>query len=110
MFNLQVCSAALGQAGVFSQKDHCRRGRQELRDRLARLAGLPDDLLQRAREVLVGLEIDTKKKYPYPAQMSLFDLNDDPLVSELKEVDVNRLTPLEAMNLLAGFVEKAKRR
>jgi len=42
--------------------------------------------------------------------VSLFDLNDDPLVSELKEVDVNRLTPLEAMNLLAGFVEKAKRR
>ena len=110
VFNLQVAVQHSGKQVFFLRKIIAGGADKSYGIDVARLAGLPDDLLQRAREVLVGLEKDTKKKEPKPVQMSLFDLNDDPLVSELKEVDVNRLTPLEAMNLLAGFVEKAKRR
>ncbi|MEW6266387.1 MAG: DNA mismatch repair protein MutS [Thermodesulfobacteriota bacterium] len=80
---------------------------------VARLAGLPPEVLTRASEVLAGLEsgsLDTpspaspnRRRPPKPdrPQLNLFDESDHELVRELRRVDVDLLTPLEALNKLA---------
>ena len=77
---------------------------------VARMAGLPDSVVGRARDVLEGLERDSRARRerigeaPAPAapkvQMTLFEAEPHPVVEELKEVDIDTLTPLEALNLL----------
>ena len=93
---------------------------------VARLGGMPQSITQRATEILVqleeahihevtglGTEIKiTKAKKPSPTttegvqgvQMSFFQL-DDPVLSDIRErllqVDINSLTPLEALNKLS---------
>lgn len=79
---------------------------------VARLAGLPEAVIARAREVLRNLEAGefeagaprlAKSKRagaPPPPQLGLFDRADDPLRRRLEEIDVSVLTPLEALNRL----------
>jgi len=80
---------------------------------VARLAGLPRTVIDRAREVLTNLESGEFEKEgeprlargrrqapaERPPQLSLFG-DDDRLRQRLEEVDVSVLTPLEALNLL----------
>ena len=79
---------------------------------VARLAGLPAAVVRRAREILSGLEQDELARGGRPTvagaaapvqQLGLFAASPaaDQLVARLRTVDVNRLTPLEALTLLA---------
>ncbi|HEX7020539.1 MAG TPA: DNA mismatch repair protein MutS, partial [Gemmatimonadaceae bacterium] len=81
---------------------------------VARLAGLPPTVLSRAREILGGLENDELTRGGRPSlsaarpdsqqQLGLFGSSlaeDHPVVRRLREIDVNRLTPLEALTVLA---------
>jgi len=86
---------------------------------VARLAGLPDEVIQRAREILHTLEQEDlqvapsrkgAKHVPPPVQMTLFEAAPDPLVEELKSLDIESLTPLEALNRLHEMREKARGR
>jgi DNA mismatch repair protein MutS len=96
---------------------------------VARLAGLPKPVLERAKQILWSLEqrdrvgeTDLAPKHaPAPArpaidQLALFAGGPpgrggapDPLVEELAHLDVNHLTPLEALNKLAELQQQAKR-
>ena len=78
---------------------------------VAKLAGLPNEVIDRAREVLAEhesaerqltaqLEGDESRPRP-PAQLTIFTPLSQPVLEKLREVDLNRLTPLEALNLLA---------
>jgi len=80
---------------------------------VARLAGLPSDVIERAKEILLNLEKGEfaeegvpriaagrrKQAAPSP-QLSLFGSAEDLLRERLKEIEVTTLTPLEALNLL----------
>ena len=81
---------------------------------VARLAGLPPAVVARAREILVGLERDELSRGGRPSlsgaardtqqQLGLFQTptpDDDPIRRRLREIDVNVLTPLQALTLLA---------
>jgi DNA mismatch repair protein MutS len=76
---------------------------------VAKLAGLPNEVVERAREVLVEHESAervatghlTPGASPPPAQLTIFTPLSQPVLEKLREVDLNRLTPLEALNLLA---------
>ncbi|MBW2617822.1 MAG: DNA mismatch repair protein MutS [Deltaproteobacteria bacterium] len=74
---------------------------------VARLAGLPAGVIERAREVLAGLEEGAPRsllaQLEDPAAPSLFvdSLPPDLLRQRLGEIETERLTPLEALNLLA---------
>ncbi|HET9743297.1 MAG TPA: DNA mismatch repair protein MutS [Terriglobales bacterium] len=73
---------------------------------VAKLAGLPNEVIRRARQVLVDHESQAQpvmKEKGEPAsavQLAIFTPLSQHIVDRLKEVDVNRLTPLEALNLL----------
>jgi DNA mismatch repair protein MutS len=75
---------------------------------VAKLAGLPEEVVRRAREVLAEhenvegrmsaqLAPDTARA----AQLTIFTPLSQPVLEKLRELDLNNLTPLEALNLLA---------
>ncbi|HXG54764.1 MAG TPA: DNA mismatch repair protein MutS [Vicinamibacterales bacterium] len=87
---------------------------------VARLAGLPGSVVSRAREILNGLERDELSRGGRPTlngdgaerqrQLGLFQTppaGDDPLHRRLREIDVNQLTPLAALTLLAELKREA---
>jgi DNA mismatch repair protein MutS len=76
---------------------------------VAKLAGLPNEVVERAREVLHEHEFAEQQATahlspgatPPPAQLTIFTPLSQPVLDKLRDVDLNRLTPLEALNLLA---------
>ena len=85
---------------------------------VAKLAGVPDSVVKRARQVLSQLESDEPRSASAPNYFSSVDDNDmqlsfasnagSEIVDELKTLDINTLTPIEAMSVLYKFVQKAK--
>jgi DNA mismatch repair protein MutS len=87
---------------------------------VAKLAGLPAGVIERAKEILKNLEGGELDERGRPrlargarkedaAQMTLFAEKEDKLRQELKTIDVSQLTPIEALNLLNALVERAKK-
>jgi DNA mismatch repair protein MutS len=70
---------------------------------VARLAGLPPSVVERARRVLAEFEGAPPVVAKGQRQLPLFAAPENPLVAELRAVDVDRLTPLAALTLLAGW-------
>ena len=82
---------------------------------VARLAGLPASVLSRARSILTSLEQDELSRGGRPSlsgtppapqqQLGLFQVavndEDEQLKERIREIDLNRTTPLEALQLLA---------
>ena len=67
---------------------------------VARLAGLPQEVIGRAKEVLSELEKGEVRRRREELQLSLFVPQESPVIRELKRIDPDRLTPLEALELL----------
>ena len=72
---------------------------------VAKLAGIPDRVITRAREILKELESgapETAKPAAGPVsdQVSMLDMQSDELRRALEAVTVETLTPIEAMNVL----------
>ncbi|MCR5138187.1 MAG: DNA mismatch repair protein MutS [Oscillospiraceae bacterium] len=80
---------------------------------VAKLAGVPDSVIERARQCLRELT----EQHPAPsaakgggedtAQLSFADMQADEIRETLRKTDLNTLTPLEAMNLLFTLQRKA---
>ena len=73
---------------------------------VARLAGVPDRVVRRARQILEELESGNGLPAPSPAapaedQVTLGDLGGETALKKLRMTDVNILSPIEALNLLA---------
>ncbi len=86
---------------------------------VARLAGLPEKVIKRAKVILKcvedgenslkGLAIREKQKEKKgPVQLDLFRSPDQEIISKIQRMDVNQLTPIEALNLLNEFKDKLK--
>jgi DNA mismatch repair protein MutS len=87
---------------------------------VARLAGLPPQVVARAREILNGLERDELSRGGRPSlsgsghdvirQPGLFQaplIIDDPVHARLKALDIDNLTPLQALSTLADLKREA---
>lgn len=97
---------------------------------VAKLAGLPESVLERAKVIVEELSANDisdiakniqadasskKKKTALDevdlAQMSLFDtVKDDDIIAELRDTDISHMTPIEAMNKLYELQNKIKNR
>ncbi len=90
---------------------------------VARLAGLPREVVERAQQVLQSLEendeiaerarglADRHVTIPPPlpkTQLTLFEIAEHPLVEELRTLDVDDITPRQALDMLAKLQRKAK--
>src|SRR2546422_6900623 len=83
---------------------------------VAKLAGLPHEVIVRAREVLAEHESAEQQvtghlspgAEPAPPQLTIFTPLSQPVLEKLREVDLNRLTPLEALNLLAELKKQVE--
>jgi DNA mismatch repair protein MutS len=99
---------------VFLRKIVAGRSDRSYGIQVARLAGLPAAVISRAREILQALEQDELSRGGRPSlsgtatdprrQLGLFQTPaDDPIRDALTAVDINRLTPLEALTLIADL-------
>ena len=86
---------------------------------VAQMAGLPNFVTKRAKEILVNLE--SKELTPYEEkkkkiqkfkedefQISLFEMKDDKLRKEIDDIDIDGITPIEALNRLNQLKKKLK--
>jgi len=89
---------------------------------VAQMTGLPKFVTNRAKEILQNLE--SKELTPYEVkkeklkklsrldrddnQISLFEFRDDEIRKELGEIEINNLTPIEALNRLSELKKKVK--
>lgn len=83
---------------------------------VAKLAGVPDKVVRRAKQVLQSLESGEAVTVPKnaapakreePVQLTMLT-KDSEVISRLKSVDVNTLTPIESMNLLFELANMLK--
>lgn len=98
---------------------------------VAKLAGVPDMVIDRAKEIVeqlsdndiiekvqnIEINIKSEKRKPIKydevdlEQMSLFDtVKDEDIIRELQEIDVGHLTPVDALNTLYRLQNKLKNR
>jgi DNA mismatch repair protein MutS len=81
---------------------------------VAQLAGLPKSVISRAREILSELEASgaagprRSNAPPTVYQLSLFS-RDDPIIADLRALDINALSPLDALNKLYELQQRARR-
>ena len=100
---------------------------------VAQLAGLPDQVIERAREILATLEENrgsrkagkpegqkagsqassiehpaSSIKQREPVQLSLFGSKGDDVIDELNAIDISNITPLQALNKLQELKKKAE--
>jgi len=76
---------------------------------VAQLAGLPAPVIQRANEIMAELEKTSGRAVkidPHAAQQAMLFPESSPLLEELKELDVNSLSPIEALNKLFEWQRK----
>lgn len=99
---------------------------------VAKLAGVPDSVINRAKEIVeelvnaditarvkeIAVQGENQRKKPQKkldevdlAQFSLFDtVKDDDVLKELEELDISHMTPIDAMNKLYQLQNKLKNR
>ncbi len=73
---------------------------------VAKLAGLPYAVIRKAEEMLKTLE-KPREAHPKKKMIEELPLFTSPLIDELRRIDPNTLTPLEALQILADLQKKA---
>jgi len=87
---------------------------------VARLAGLPTEVIDRAKEVLHELEAEDLgshvaptgagvQRVAAPVQLQLFEAAPHPVVEKLRKLDLDTMTPLEAMTRLGELQDEIER-
>jgi DNA mismatch repair protein MutS len=108
--NYHVSVKETGSGIVFLRKVEPGPADRSYGIEVAKLAGLPNEVVERAWEVLAEHEnaerrltaqLASEMQPRPPAQLTIFTPLSQPVLERLREVDLNRLTPLEALNLLA---------
>jgi DNA mismatch repair protein MutS len=106
--NLQVEVREVGDEIVFTHRVVRGHSDHSFGIHVARMAGLPPAIIRTARSVLAQLEAGHHT--PEPAigeagQISLFEVRDDILRKRIASLDLNAMTPLQALQVLAELKE-----
>ena len=116
--NYHVSVKETGSGIVFLRKVEPGAADRSYGIEVAKLAGLPDEVVRRAREVLAEHENAESRMsahlaggedpVPRTAQLTIFTPLSQPVLEKLRELDLNNLTPLEALNLLAELKKQVQ--
>jgi len=112
--NLNVAVRETGDQVVFLHRLEAGGTDRSYGVHVAQLAGLPQAVVHRAREVLQTLEgnhrvVPGVPPSEDPTQLAFFaeSARPHPVMEELKTIDVDRMTPMEALNLLAELKRRS---
>ena len=103
--NYHIAAKKKGADVIFLRKILRGGADQSYGIEVARLAGVPEGVIRRAREILTELE-GGQGVHPQPAQtpeedqFSLAELGSRAVLDRLEQTDVNALSPIQALNLL----------
>ncbi len=109
IFNLHISIAQTPNGVVFLHKIMAGSSDRSYGIEVAKLAGLPAAVIERSEEILSGLEADEKnikrniarpRKRQVSEDISLFNYKQSNVINELKNLPVDEMTPIEAMNYL----------
>jgi DNA mismatch repair protein MutS len=107
--NYHVAVKESGSGVIFLRKVEPGAADKSYGIEVAKLAGLPPELIARAREVLaeheqsehrVSGDLASENDHASNVQLTMFTPLSQTIVDRLRETDLDRLTPLEALNLL----------
>ncbi|HXT72141.1 MAG TPA: DNA mismatch repair protein MutS [Vicinamibacterales bacterium] len=116
--NFHVTAREFKDEIVFLHKIVAGRSDRSYGIQVARLAGLPPAVVKRASDILRALEQDELQRGGRPSlsgqppaeqrQLGLFQADTEhPVLARLRALDLDRLTPLEALTLLADLRREA---
>jgi DNA mismatch repair protein MutS len=87
---------------------------------VARLAGIPEEVIARSKQILTGIERDGRRASrpagaagnrdaaPSQVQMELFEQSERDIIAKLRQIDVSRTTPVEALNVLHDLQDRCR--
>jgi DNA mismatch repair protein MutS len=87
---------------------------------VARLAGIPEEVIGRSKQILTGIERDGRRASrpagaagnrdaaPSQVQMELFEQSERDIIAKLRQIDVSRTTPVEALNVLHDLQDRCR--
>jgi DNA mismatch repair protein MutS len=86
---------------------------------VAQMAGLPEEITERAKRILKNLEDSELNVYssgkqikgripPPDIQMTLFEMKDERLREDIRKLEVEKMTPLEALQRLAELKKRVE--
>ncbi len=110
--NVHVSVQEAGSEIIFLRRVEPGSANKSYGIEVARLAGLPNDVIARAREILrrheqseekLTQELSPGAAAAEIAQQTSFTAIDESVLEALRVADLNKLTPIEAMNLLAAL-------
>jgi DNA mismatch repair protein MutS len=122
LVNFNVAVREVGDDVVFLRRLEAGGADRSYGIQVGRLAGLPAPVVARAREILRELEgahtaagaglgrsgAQRPHSEPAPAQFSLFHAPEPAVLERLRQVPIDELTPLQALNLLAALRAEAR--
>jgi DNA mismatch repair protein MutS len=76
---------------------------------VAQIAGIPGTIIQRANQILIDLEASSGHQYkvnPISSQQIALFPETNPLLDEIKSLDINQVSPIEALNKLYEWKKK----
>lgn len=85
---------------------------------VARLAGIPNMVNDRAKDILTQLETDhlntrgdskitpPRRSSGSPIQLTLFEFGEHPVIDKLRDIDINSMTPVDALQLLQAWQQE----
>lgn len=106
IFNLAVSVKESGESVIFLKKVLPGKADKSYGLHVAKLAGLPQKINQRAEEILSSLESENRRESSIspPIQLDLFSL-EHPVIEELRKIEPDKITPREALLLLYKWKE-----
>jgi DNA mismatch repair protein MutS len=117
--NFNAAVHECGEQVTFLRKILAGRADRSYGIQVARLAGLPLTVIERARQLLAQFESADSRQAAAASvqtrtaaaqrQLSLFDNASDQLLQELRTLAIDDLSPREALNALAALQQRAKR-
>ena len=126
IINYRVEVIETGSNIIFSHKVSKGSSDYSFGIHVAKMAGLPYDVIHRADEIMATLEseepqdnkqkskkadiksIKTKKATKETDQLAIFEFRDDAIRSKLNAINIDSITPLQAFNLLAELKREAQ--
>ena len=108
VFNLSVSVLESGDTVTFLKKVLPGRADKSYGIHVAKLAGIPSKIINRAYEILHGLEKVRSAPKPAAEQLSLFGSGGNPILDELESMKLDDVSPRNALDLLYRWQDQLK--